>query len=137
MSSSTLQVVIRTFEWFNEVMANPAARISRADVEAHFTPDARMVANGQLKCAGIDAHLAHFQELQRKLTSFRIRIPLQDSVAGADKCAAYYLIDYTTVDGGGGTIHDSALWTIRADRIANMIETVHFEGRAVPLDNHS
>ena len=88
MSSSTLQVVIRTFEWFNEVMANPAARISRADVEAHFTPDARMVANGQLKCAGIDAHLAHFQELQRKLTSFRIRIPLQDSVAGEDKCAA-------------------------------------------------
>ena len=41
------------------------------------------------------------------------------------------------VDGGGGTIHDSALWTIRADRIANMVETVHFEGRAVPLDNHS
>jgi hypothetical protein len=137
VSSSTLQVVIRTFEWFNEVMANPAARISRADVEAHFTSDARMTANGQLKCAGIEAHLAHFQELQRKLKSFHIRIPLQDCVAGEDKCAAYYLIDYTTVDGGGGIIHDSALWTIRDDRIANMVETVHFEGRTVPLDNHS
>ena len=64
MSSSTLQVVIRTFEWFNEVMANPAARISRADV-APFEigkanclregTDLTIVANGLLVAPALDA----------------------------------------------------------------------------------
>jgi ketosteroid isomerase-like protein len=137
MSHENMKVVLHTFDWFNAVMANPSGVITRAQVEERFTPDAKMIANGQTKCAGIDAHLAHFKELQKKLKFFRIRLPLELWVSGQDKCAAYYLIDYTTRDDGGGVIHDSALWTIRDGRIAQMVETVFFAGREVPLDNHA
>ncbi len=136
MSDPNLSVVVRSFEWFNAVMANPQAVIDREQVEKRFTADARMIANGQVKCAGIDGHVRHFQELQRKLSHFRIRLPLELTVSAGDRCAAYYLIDYATADGVRGTIHDNALWTIREGRIAQMVETVYFEGSEVALDNH-
>jgi hypothetical protein len=132
-----IDVVVQTLEWFNSVMAKPGYVITREEIERKFTPDAQMIANGQVKCAGIDAHLKHFQELQKKLKSFRIRFPLQESISTADEAAAYYRIDYVTADGSAGIIHDSALWRIRDKKLALMVETVSFEGRDVPLENHA
>jgi hypothetical protein len=137
MEQKAIEVVIRTFEWFNAVMTNPSHVISRKEIEHRFTEDARMIANGQLKCAGIDAHLKHFQELQRKLTSFRIRLPLEMSISTAEEAAAYYKIDYVSSEGSVGLIHDSAIWQVRDGKFALMVETVSFEGKEVPLENHS
>jgi ketosteroid isomerase-like protein len=137
MEQRAIEVVIRTFEWFNDVMTNPRHVISRKEIEHRFTEDAQMIANGQLKCAGIAAHLKHFQELQKKLTSFRIRLPLEVSISTADEAAAYYKIDYVSSEGAAGVIHDSAIWRIRDGKFALMVETVSFEGKEVPLENHS
>jgi ketosteroid isomerase-like protein len=138
MENQNLDVVIRTFEWFNSVMSRSGGAFTREEVALHFTPDARMIANGQVKCAGIEAHLAHFLEMQKKLKYMRIRLPEKRcTVSGDDKCAAYYVIEYTTAEGEEGLLHDSALWTIRDGRIAEMVETVSFEGKEVPLENHS
>jgi len=137
MEQKAIEVVIRTFEWFNAVMTNRGHVISRKEIESRFAEDAQMIANGQLKCAGIDAHLKHFQELQKKLSSFRIRLPLEVSISTADEAAAYYKIDYVSSEGAGGIIHDSAIWKIRDGKFALMVETVSFEGREVALDNHS
>jgi hypothetical protein len=137
MEQRAIEVVIRTFEWFNAVMTDPGHVISRKEIEHQFTVDAKMIANGQLKCAGIDAHLKHFQELQKKLTSFRIRLPLEVSISTADEAAAYYKIDYVSSEGSGGIIHDSAIWKIRDGKFALMVETVSFEGKEVALENHS
>jgi hypothetical protein len=137
MEQRAIEVVIRTFEWFNAVMTNPGHVISRKEIEHRFTDDAKMIANGQLKCAGIDAHLKHFKELQKKLTSFHIRLPLEVSISTADQAAAYYKIDYVSSEGAGGVIHDSAIWHIRAGKFALMVETVSFEGKEVALENHS
>jgi hypothetical protein len=129
MEQRAIEVVIRTFEWFNDVMTNPRHVISRKEIEHRFTEDAQMIANGQLKCAGIAAHLKHFQELQKK--------PLEVSISTADEAAAYYKIDYVSSEGAAGVIHDSAIWRIRDGKFALMVETVSFEGKEVPLENHS
>jgi hypothetical protein len=132
-----IDVVVRSFEWFNSVMAKPGHLITREEIERQFTPDAQMIANGQVKCAGIDAHLKHFQELQKKLKSFRIRLPLKESISTAAEAAAYYQIEYVAADGSTGIIHDCALWRIRDNKLALMVETVSFEGKDVPLENHA
>jgi hypothetical protein len=137
MQKRAIDVVVRTFEWFNAVMANPDHVISRAEVEQQFTEDAQMITNGQLKCAGIDAHLKHFQELQTKLKSFRIRLPVEVSISTDNEAAAYYQVDYVSTDGSGGIIHDNAIWRIRDKKFALMVETVSFEGREITLENHS
>jgi hypothetical protein len=134
---SAIDTVLDAFEWFNAVMGRPDAVITRQDVERRFTADAKMIANGQTKCVGIDGHLKHFQEIQRKLKAFRIRLPLECSITSEHEAAAYYQIDYVPVDGSAGIIHDSAIWRIRDDKIALMVETVAFEGREVVLENHA
>ena len=131
-----INVVERALGWFNAVMSKSGHVITREDIERQFTPDAKMIANGQVKCTGIDGHLKHFRELQAKLASFRIRLPLEQTVSSSERAAAYYLIDYKTVDGFAGVIHDSAIWEIRDQKLALMVETVHFEGRIVALENH-
>ena len=136
MESKAIDIVVKAFEWFNATMGRSDIVIARADIERLFTPDAKMVANGQVKCAGIDAHLKHFQEIQKKLEKFCIRLPLEVSISNQNEAAAYYKIDYTPVGGTPGIIHDSALWHVRDNKLALMVETVAFEGRDVALDNH-
>jgi ketosteroid isomerase-like protein len=124
------------FKWFNAVMEQPDHVITREEVEQRYAPDARMIANGQLKCAGIDAHLKHFQELQIRLKSLKVRFPLEECITNADECAAYYKIDYVMADGSAGIVHDSALWRVRDGKVALMVESAAFEGPEIPLDNH-
>jgi hypothetical protein len=131
-----IDAVMRNFKWFNEVMAIPGHVISREEVERGFTSDARMVANGQLKCAGIEAHVEHFKELQKKLKSLRVRLPLEESITNANECAAYYKIDYVMADGTSGIVHDSALWRVQDGKVALMVETAAFEGPEIPMENH-
>jgi len=134
--NKAIDVVMGNFKWFNEVMATPGHVITREEVEGRFAPDAQMIANGQLKCAGIDAHLKHFQELQKKLKSVRVRLPLEESMTNAHECAAYYKIDYVMADGSPGVVHDSALWRVRDGKVALMVESAAFEGPEIPLENH-
>ena len=131
-----IDAVLRNFEWFNQVMATPGHVITREEVERGFAPDARMVANGQLKCAGIEAHLQHFRELQNKLKILKVRMPLEESITNEHECAAYYKIDYVMRDGTAGIVHDSALWRVRDGKVALMVESAAFEGPDIPLENH-
>src|SRR5688500_287547 len=111
-TASNLETINRVFDWFNS-LNRPDAVVSRADVERLFTPDMKMVANNQVKCVGIDAHYKHFNEIRNKLKSWNVRRPFVMSVDDGKRLAAYYLIDYVTVDGGSGVIHDMAFWTFR------------------------
>jgi hypothetical protein len=134
--SKAIDAPLRAFDWFNKFMATPGHVLTREEVGKYFTSDAKMIANGQVKCAGLDAHLKHFQELQKKFKSARVRLPLDESITNASECAAYYKIEYVTAEGQAGIVHDSALWRVRDGKLALMIETVAFEGQEVPLDNH-
>jgi ketosteroid isomerase-like protein len=136
MAEKAIDVVMGNFKWFNEVMEKPDHVITREEVEQRYAPDARMIANGQLKCAGIDAHLKHFRELQTRLKSLKVRFPLEECITNADECAAYYKIDYVMADGSAGIVHDSALWRVRDGKVALMVESAAFEGPEIPLDNH-
>jgi hypothetical protein len=134
--SKAIDVAMSNFKWFNDYMAIPGYVITREEVARRFAPDAQMIANGQLKCAGIEAHLKHFQELQIRLKSARVRLPLEESITNANECAAYYKIDYVMADGSAGVVHDSALWRVRDGRVVLMVECAAFEGPEIPLDNH-
>ena len=136
MAQQAIDIVMGNFKWFNEYMAKPGYVITREEVAQRFTTDARMIANGQLKCAGIDAHLKHFKELQTRLKSARVRLPIEESITNANECAAYYKIDYVMADGSAGVVHDSALWRIQDGKVALMVESAAFEGPEIPLDNH-
>jgi hypothetical protein len=136
MAEKAIDVVMGNFKWFNKVMETPGYVISREEVAQRFSPDARMVANGQLLCAGVDAHLKHFQELQGRLKTCKVRIPLEESITNANECAAYYKIDYVMHDGAAGVVHDSALWRVENGKVALMVESAAFEGPQIPLDQH-
>lgn len=131
-----IDVVSRALKWFPEIMENPGHVITRDEVECYFCADAKMITNGQLKCDGIEGHLQHFRELQKKLRSLRIRFPLEESITNSNECAAYYKIDYVMADGTSGVVHDSALWKIRDGKILRMVESAAFEGPEIPLENH-
>jgi hypothetical protein len=133
-TATPLAVIWPVMEWFNS-LSEAGAVVTRADVERRFTPDARMVANNQLKCQGIDGHYKHFCEIRNKLRSWRV-LPFSIAVSEGDRLAAYYQIEFMTVDGSPGVIHDMAFWTVRDGKVASMTELVHFEGKDVPLENH-
>lgn len=136
MAEKAIDIVMATFKWFNEVMAKPDHVITREEVEQRFATDARMIANGQLKCAGVDAHLKHFQELRTRLKSLKIRFPLEECITNANECAAYYKIDYVMANDSAGVVHDTALWRVKDGKVSLMVETAVFEGPEIPLDNH-
>jgi hypothetical protein len=138
--AQAIDTVIRTFEWFNEFMADPDHVITAEEVERHFTPDARMIANGRVTCEGIEGHFEHFKELQAKLKSARVQLPLVESITNSDEAAAYYKIDMVAAaNDAGGIVHDSALWRIRDGKIALMVESFALEGDefALELDSHT
>jgi hypothetical protein len=136
MADKAIDVVLSNFRWFNEVMENPGYVITREEVAQRFAPEARMVANGELLCLGVDAHLKHFQELQGRLKSCKVRIPPEEFITSANECAAYYKIDYVMADGSAGVVHDSALWRVKDGKVALMVESAAFEGPQIPLDKH-
>jgi hypothetical protein len=128
--------ISRILEWFNS-LSEPGAVVTHADVEGRFTPDAKMIANRQLKCEGIEGHYRHFVEIRKKLASWRVRLPFELALSEGDRVAAYYLIDFVAADGSRGIVHDMAFWTVRDGKIASMTELVHFEGADVALENHA
>ena len=137
MSKTTsIEVVTNVLEWCMDKLATPGYVFTREDLAGRFTEDAQMITNGQLKCAGLDAHLLHFQEVQKKTNMIRIRFPLEVSISNENESAAYYKIDYVMKDGTAGVVHDSALWKTRDGKIALMVECAAFDGPEIPLENH-
>ncbi len=130
----TIQIVRDLFAWFNSAIAE-GRQITRADVERYFTDDAVMIANNRVKCRGIEAHLAHFDDLTSKMKQTEVQ-PFELVVEGENRAAGYYRINFKAVDGTEGTIFDMAIWEFRDGRIARMTEIIHFEGASVSLNDY-
>jgi hypothetical protein len=135
LEAGNITLLKRTYEWANRLMSGTGHRVTREDVEGFFAPDAVMMTNDKTKCTGIDAHVKHFEEIQKKTRSVVFH-PFEIIVAQGDRVGVYFKIDVRYLDGRDAKIYIAGFFLIRAERIANFTEVAHFEGAELKLDNH-
>ena len=125
----------RTYEWANRMTSGAGHRVTREDVMGFFASDAVMITNDKTKCTGVDAHVKHFEEIQKKTRSVVFH-PFEIVVAQGDRVGVYFTIDVRYLDGREGTIYIAGFFLIRDQRIANFTEVAHFEGAELKLEDH-
>jgi ketosteroid isomerase-like protein len=125
----------RSYEWANRVMGGAGHRVTLEDVERFFARDAVMITNDQTKCTGIEAHLKHFEEIQKKTRSVVFH-PFEIVVAQGDRVGVYFKIDVRYLDGKDAKIFVAGFFRICDGRIVNFVEVAHFEGAEFKLQNH-
>jgi hypothetical protein len=125
----------RIYEWTNRILGANRQEFRRADVEKYFAPDADMITNNQLKCRGIEAHIKHFEELQKKTRSLVFH-PFEIVAAQGDRVGVYFNIDAQFADGREAKIYISGFFRMRDQKVVNFTELAHFEGETLHLDNH-
>ena len=125
----------RTYEWANRILNANREPFRRSDMEKYFAPDAVMITNNQLKCRGIDAHVKHFEELQKKTRSLVFH-PFEIVAAQGDRVGVYFNIDAEFSDGRKAKIFVSGFFRLRDMKIVNFTELAHFEGDKLHLENH-
>jgi ketosteroid isomerase-like protein len=125
----------RTYEWANRVLNANRQAFSRGDIEKYFASDAEMITNNQLKCRGIDAHVKHFEELQKKTRSLAFH-PFEIVAAQGDRVGVYFNIDAEFSDGRKAKIFIAGFFRLRDMKIVNFTEIAHFEGDQLHLENH-
>jgi hypothetical protein len=135
ISAANITVLKRTYEWANRVMSGSGEPVTRADVDKFFAPDAVMITNDKRKCTGIEAHLKHFEEIQRKTLSVVFH-PFEIVVAQNDRVAVYFKIDARYSDGRDAKIYIAGFFLMRAHKIVNFTEVAHFDGAELKLENH-
>ena len=135
IETANITLLKRTYEWANRMMSGAGHRVTREDVQAFFAPDAVMITNNKTKCTGVDAHVKHFEEIQRKTRSV-IFHPFEIVVAQGDRVGVYFTIDVRYLDERKGKIDVAGFFLIRDQRIANFTEVAHFDGAELKLENH-
>jgi hypothetical protein len=135
IETENVALLERTYEWANRMMSGAGHRVTREDVEQFFARDAVMITNNQTKCAGIEPHLKHFEEIQHKTRSVVFH-PFEIIVAAGDRVGVYFKIDVRYKDGRDGKIYIAGFFLIRAQRICNFTEVAHFDGAELKLDSH-
>lgn len=125
----------RLYEWFNSLLGR-AEPVTEKELKEMWTEDCAMITNGQLKCAGVPALAAHFNELREKLRRWKVELPLAIRVAQGTSVAVYYHIDIEKRDGSAARVHVAAFFELRGAKAVTMKEVAHFEGTHLELDNH-
>jgi hypothetical protein len=135
IEAGNIDLLKRTYEWANRMMSGAGHRVSREDVKGFFAPDAVMITNDKTKCTGIDAHVKHFEEIQKKTRSVVFH-PFEIVVAQGDRVGVYFKIDVQYLDGRRGKIYIAGFFALRDQRITNFTEVAHFDGAELELGNH-
>jgi ketosteroid isomerase-like protein len=130
-----VETLKRTYEWANRILNANREKFNRGDVERYFAPDAEMITNEQLKCRGIEAHIRHFEELQKKTRSLVFH-PFEIITAQGDRVGVYFKIDAEFADGRQAKIFISGFFRLRDGKIVNFTEIAHFDGAELRLENH-
>ena|ERR1700730_5006837 len=134
MTHDNLKMMRTIFDW-SEGLVNAGKQVTRAQIEGFFAPDARMITNGELKCAGHDKLLKHFQELQQRFKDIKIG-DLTHTVAQESRAAAAYEINFHLIDGRAGTVCTGVFWEFDRGRVREILEYVFFKDAEVVMLNH-
>lgn len=93
------------FEWWNSAFADPAG-FSPEAFGRHYTDDAELVVNGQLRGKGLDALARHYQSLQAKFDSIQMELPVIDHFAAGDRA---FVQCVTRATQGEETVREEAM----------------------------
>ena len=88
VTASEGDALTRMFRWWNE-----AYRMDAFTEEAfaeHFSQDAVMVINGDVRARGLDELAAHFQRVKASTQSVEIELPMDESFTSQDKIFGHY-----------------------------------------------
>lgn len=136
MSSSdraaAIQAVHNLFIWLNEMSATQG-KMTLADIERLYTPDATMTLNNRFICSGHEGHLLHSQDLQNKMEWFRFNLPFERTIVDGDTVVGYYTCDFLSKEGVRGRAYDLCIWTLKDARISSILENVIFEGQEISV----
>ena len=135
IEAENVNLLKRTYEWANRMMSGAGHQVTREEVKGFFAPDAVMMTNDKTKCTGIDAHVKHFEEIQKKTRSVAFH-PFEIVVAQGDRVGVYFKIDVRYLDGREAKIYIAGFFLMRDQRIANFTEVAHFEGAELKLESH-
>jgi len=135
INAENIALLKRTYEWVNRLMSGSGEQVNRTDVEKFFAPDAVMITNEKTKCTGIEAHVKHFEEIQRKTRSVVFH-PFEIVVAQHDRVGVYFKIDVRYSDGRDAKIYVAGFFRVRAQKIVNFTEVAHFDGAELKLNDH-
>ncbi|MBP7338913.1 nuclear transport factor 2 family protein [Niveispirillum sp.] len=127
-----LETVYRLFRWANHV-GETGAEMRLEDIEGIFAAHAPMILNGRPICHDHASHFRHAQDLRAQMATWRFNIPFERTVVEGDQVVGYYTVDFTDHAGARGRFYDLCIFTVRDDRIAGILETVHFEGEALDI----
>src|SRR5882757_2688199 len=123
--TENIAVLKRSYEWANKAMDGSGHPVTRAQVERFFAADAKMATNDKVKCTGIDAHVEHFTEIQKK-TREVVFHPFETIVAQGDRVGVYFKIDVLYSDGRNAKIIVCGVFQLRDRKIVNFTEVAHF-----------
>jgi hypothetical protein len=134
VTHENLKMMRAIFDW-SEGLVNEGKEVTRAQIERFFAPNAKMITNGELKCAGHDKLLKHFEELKQRFRDIKIG-DLSHTLAQEGHTAATYEIDFHLIDGRAGTVHTGVFWEFDQGRVREILEYVFFKDVEVVMLNH-
>ena len=80
--------LVRMFRWWNE--AYLADAFTPEAFSDHFTDDAVLLVNGEVRARGVDALAAHFQAIQAATQDVRIELPVDESFVSGENIFGHY-----------------------------------------------
>jgi hypothetical protein len=70
-------VIVRMFNWWNQAFLDPEGFTPEAFGQ-HYTGNAELTVNGQLRGTGLDALARHYRRLQQEFESIQMELPVID-----------------------------------------------------------
>lgn len=96
-SADADNAIVRMFQWWNDAFGD-AGGFSPAAFRAHYTEDAELVVNGNLRGRGPTELAQHYRTLQGRFEVIRMVLPVTDSFACGDR-AFVHCVTEATKDG--------------------------------------
>lgn len=76
--------IVRMFEWWNAEFTNPEG-FAPEGFRLHYSEDARLIVNGNLRGQGLDALSRHYRKLQSEFDSIQMELPVIDEFVCRDR----------------------------------------------------
>ncbi|MEJ8567969.1 hypothetical protein [Elongatibacter sediminis] len=108
--------IVRMFEWWNTAITRPDGFTPEA-FGNHFSADARLIVNGDLRGQGLDALARHFRNIQAEYDSVAMELPPLDTFA-CDGRAFVQVVTRAVRDGKVLREESMAVATLDGDRMS-------------------
>ena len=76
--------IVGMFEWWNGEFLDPEG-FSPDEFRLHYTEDALLIVNGNLRGQGLDALSRHYRKLQAEFDSIQMELPVLDEFVCRDR----------------------------------------------------